>query len=446
MRIGFAKVDITPRVGVELTGFGPFRNRKSIGIRDRLWARAMAVEVDGRRVVVISCDLLGFALSASERVWDIVGRAHGLQPSEVIITCTHTHSGPNTKPGIIGWGAYDPPYAELLPRRVAAAVAGAIADMAEAELRHAEVPCQGIGLNRERDRDAPPLDEVLSEDWRPAKPEFTDTTCHVLSVFRRGQLRGFVSYFSCHPVVCCAANRYIHGDFVGVATNMLEREHSDCVGLFLLGAHGDINSCVVHKDEQESLLALDVIASRYARAVRSGLASGTSLAVDAVAGVQSEVDFSRRDWTIDDVRQRIAQEQALLDAATSDDDAAYRLAVVRQMGLQRILEHLQSGADLAQPVALHGIRIGPVAILGSPFETFRQIKNDVLAKARSPLALVVSMADDSKGYAPDEFALTRGGYAADQVPLMYGIAPFARLYDELPAALLKLEGRLLAGR
>jgi len=60
-----------------------------------------------------------------------------------------------------------------------------------------------------------------------------------------------------------------------VATNMLEREFSDAgravVGLFLQGAEGDVNSCVVHKPEQEALLALDVIAARYARSVREGL-------------------------------------------------------------------------------------------------------------------------------------------------------------------------------
>lgn len=41
MKAGFAKTDITPRVGVELTGFGPFLHRHSIGVRDRLWARAV---------------------------------------------------------------------------------------------------------------------------------------------------------------------------------------------------------------------------------------------------------------------------------------------------------------------------------------------------------------------------------------------------------------------
>ncbi len=39
MKAGFAKSDITPRVGVELIGFGPYLHRYSIGVRDRLWAR-----------------------------------------------------------------------------------------------------------------------------------------------------------------------------------------------------------------------------------------------------------------------------------------------------------------------------------------------------------------------------------------------------------------------
>jgi hypothetical protein len=36
MEIGFAKTDITPRLGVALCGFGPFLDRYLIAIRDRL--------------------------------------------------------------------------------------------------------------------------------------------------------------------------------------------------------------------------------------------------------------------------------------------------------------------------------------------------------------------------------------------------------------------------
>ncbi len=445
MRVGFSKVNITPRVGVPLCGFGPFLNRVSVGVRDRLWARAVAFERAGRRAVVVGCDLIGIASETTGAVRDRVREAVGLEPAEVMISCTHTHSGPDTRPGLIGWGGTDPPYMELLPGRIAAAVEGAVADLAAAELHHAEVPCEGIGLNREQDRDAPPLEEVLRDDWRPARPELTDTTCHVLKVVREGRLRGFLGYFGCHPVVCSQANRFIHGDFVGVATNLLEREHPGSVGLFLQGANGDINSCVVHKPERESLLALDVISARYANAVRRGLDEARPVAVEAVRTALHEVPLARRPWNADEVRRRLGEETAHIAESATDDDTQYRLAVVRKLGLERILRRVESGADLAPPVALHGVRVGPVALLGSPFETFQRIKAEVQGSARAPVPLVVSLTDDSQGYAPDRLAFERGGYAADHVPLMYGITPFAKLYEELPAALLALDAVLDGG-
>ena len=67
----------------------------------------------------------------------------------------------------------------------------AIGNLRDATLGHAEVPCEGIGLNRECDRDAQPLEEVLSETWRPARPELTDTTCHVVAA-RAGDVQDLI--------------------------------------------------------------------------------------------------------------------------------------------------------------------------------------------------------------------------------------------------------------
>jgi len=233
---GFAKVDITPRVGVELCGFGPYLNRHSVGVRDRLWARAMALRHGRRTAVMVSCDLVGVGLATTRRVRALLRERAGVPQDAVMVHCTHTHSGPTTI-DLIGWGDPDDPYNELLPRRIAQAATDALANLSPAEFLHAEVPCEGIGLNREYDRDAPPLEEVLDEDWRPARPELTDTTCHVIRVDKDGRVAGFLSYFGCHPVVCCAATRHIHGDYPGVATNALEREYPGSVGLLETSTH-----------------------------------------------------------------------------------------------------------------------------------------------------------------------------------------------------------------
>ncbi len=444
MKAGFAKTDITPRVGVELTGFGPFLNRYSIGVRDKLWARAMALEQDERRVVLISCDLIGVSQSITAQVRRLVGESSGLPPQAIMLHTTHTHSGPNVA-GYHGWGEMDAPYREILPQRIAEAAIRALACLRETSVFHAETPCAGIGVNREYDLDAPPLEEVLQESWRPAKPELTDTTCHVVRFETDGKLVGFFSYFGCHPVVCCQSTRYIHGDYCGVATNMLEREHPGSIGLFLQGAQGDVNSCVVHKPEAEALLALDVIASRYARAVRRGLVEAQPVRVDSLGCILRTVSFSRKPLDLDQLRLLLAEEEKIMHAPdASDSDRNVRMATVNALALRQWIAAAEAGKVEAPPTEVQGFRVGPILLLASPFETFQAIKNDVKARAGPSVTLVLGCTNGALGYAPDHTAAARGGYAADVVPLIVGTLPFACIHDELLEALLSLAGELQA--
>jgi len=446
MKAGFAKNDITPRVGVELCGFGPFRCRHSIGVRDRLWARAMVVQQRGTTAALISCDLVGVSAAVTRSVRTLVSQATGIAADAVLLHCTHTHSGPNSS-GHVGWGQGDAPYIETLPQRIARAVETAAENVADITLSHAEVPCEGIGLNREYDRDAPPLDEVLDENWRPAKPELTDTTCHVVEARSADRRVGFFSHFGCHPVVCCADNRYIHGDYCGVATNLLERESPGSVGLFLQGAQGDVNSCVVHKGEQESLLALDVIASRYANAVRRGLREARPIDVDTIRCRRREAVFTRKPWDLDELRKRLAACERKLATPEATDSYAteewnVRMETVYAIALRRLVARAESGETLSPATEVQGLRIGPISLLASPFETFQAIKNDVRAAAASPIPLVMGITNDSTGYAVDRVAAARGGYAADMVPLIVGEVPYANVHEELVRELLALDAEL----
>ena len=445
MRIGVGRSELTPRVGVELAGFGAYINRHSTGVREPLWARAMAFDLDGAPVVIISNDLVVIYRDTTERVCALVQESTGVPPERVMVHCTHTHSGPETG-GLIGWGQPDQPWLELLPGRIAAAAIAAVRDLRPATLSHAQVPCEGIGVNREYDA-RPTLEEALRDDWRPAHPELTDTTAHVL-VARDGdgRLFGFAGSFGCHPVVCCAQSRQIHGDFPGVATNLIEGERPGSTGLFLQGAQGDVNTCVVHESEADSLRALPIIAERYARCVRQGIESAQPLEVDRIDSVRREMDFTRRELSRDDFVRLLAEQEAVIHAeGASDADQAVRLATVKAVAYRRFLAALDEGRPLTRPTFLQGLRIGPLGIYGAPFEIFQAIKNDVLAQAHAPIPVVLGVTNDSVSYAPDRTAAARGGYAADQVPLMQGTLPLANIHDELVVALLELDVELFAG-
>jgi hypothetical protein len=396
--------------------------------------------VDGRKALVISCDLLGVTAAITARVRQIIGSQAGLDAGAVMVHAIHSHSGPTTDYDLIGWGEPDAPYIETLPQRIARAGLDALANLRPATLSHAEAPCEGIGYNREYDGGPRPLAEVLQDDWRPSKPELTDTKCHVLVARRpNGSPLGFASSFGCHPVCCCEETRAIHGDFAGVATNSLEREHPGTIGLFLQGAQGDVNSCVAHKPEPESLLALDVIAARYANAVRRGIAEAASIAVESVGCTLHEVAFPRRRMGAAKLRALLAEREAVLTApGASDASSEVRMATVHARALRRLLGSLAAGDSLEPATDLQGFRIGPIALLAAPFEIFQAIKNDVVARSPFPVTLVLGITNDTLGYAPDHEAAARGGYAADTVPIILGQLPFWNLHQELRRSLLDL--------
>lgn len=442
MKAGLAKIDITPRVGVQLCGFGPYLSRYSIAVRDRLWARAMAVSVGETIVVLVSCDLIFLELPVTQCIRSLVKDVTGLPGKAVMVHCTHTHSGPATG-NLIGWGDVDYPYMEILPQKIARACIKAVENLSEVKVSHAEVPCEGIGLNREHDRVAPPLEEVLRDDWRPARPERTDTTCHVIKVEAEGLMVGFLSYFGCHPVVCCEQTHYIHGDFPGVATNLLEREHPGAVGLFLQGAQGDVNSCVAHKPEQESLLALDMIAGRYANSVRNGLQTAVSMEVTSVDCVLQEATFTRRKTPLRELRRMLERYEADLQKCdASDADMKIRMATVYVRSLRSLIARSKNDQPTKTLTEVQGIRIGPLKLLAAPFEIFQAIKNKVKSVVRTSIPLVMGLTNDFLGYAPDKETTEKGGYTGEQVPFMIGQLPFANIHNELVGELLKIDRAL----
>ncbi|MDP6038840.1 MAG: neutral/alkaline non-lysosomal ceramidase N-terminal domain-containing protein [Candidatus Latescibacteria bacterium] len=190
VKAGFAKEDITPRVGVEMTGFGPYILRQSTGVRDRLWAKAMVVSCDGERILLIACDLLGVSLDFTNRVRAKIEAHTGISKDAIMLACSHTHSGPAVS-YYIGWGERDMFYVETLPVLLVQAAKQAIENLAEVTFAHAEVPCEGIGINREYDRHCVAPEIALVDNWTPDCPELTDTTCHVVTAKVGEKLVGF---------------------------------------------------------------------------------------------------------------------------------------------------------------------------------------------------------------------------------------------------------------
>ena len=453
MRAGFGKFDITLRVGVELYGFGPFLNRKSIGVRDILEARAGAFEAGGHTVLIITCDLCTLQAVTVDEIRDIIRTKHPeLQKADIMVNTSHTHSSPATLFANTGWGVTDPPWFLSLPYKIAEAGCRALEQMEEVKVSQALVPCRHIGLNRVRDVDHPPIEEVLKEDWEPAKPELTDTECRVIrfDAAGTGKMLGFMAYFGCHPVVCSESNRYISGDYAGIAMHHLMRENPGSVGMFLQGAEGDVNSGCVHKGEQESLLALEVFAARFANAVRSGLREARPVEVKSILSASRVYPFrTKQVFTAQKLaEQRKAYEEKVLTAAANDAEYHVRMYAVYLRGIGVIEKTLaMTEAEHSVKAEIQAIRMGGLEFLGAPFEIMQAIKNDVHANASAKYPMLMSLTNGSFGYAPDNDSLKglingpgdSANYEVTRVPLIAGRLPYSDIHNELVRSMKEVE-------
>lgn len=452
MKVGFGRSDITPRLGVQLAGYGPYRNRAAAEIIAPLHARAVLVHNGARAALIVSVELCGLPRDLDTRIRSEAAQAAGVKAADVFLSVTHTHSAPAVG-GMVGWGEADQMYVETLPIRVATAAAQARAALCDAEWRVAAGPCEGIAVNRETDAGFAMnanLAERLDPQWRPAHPEQTDPTVRVLAAYAGKRLLGLLHHFGCHPVIYGEKTAAIHGDYAGLASLHLEAAYPGAIAVFLPGALGDINPKLNHRPPAESLRALRAIARLYASAIRRTLRGAQALPSEELRTRRTDLTFTRQPWTQAQVTRRIAQlEQVFRREGISDFPhtggqpplLTHGMELTRLNGLRWLLAQWRGSAAPNPPVCLHGIRIGPVAVLGFGLELYQSLQQGILERSPHPHTWLVSLVG-GMGYAPDAAAQARAGYAADFVPLMCGEIPYRRIHRELPAALVDLARRL----
>ncbi|MHC4742336.1 MAG: neutral/alkaline non-lysosomal ceramidase N-terminal domain-containing protein, partial [Planctomycetota bacterium] len=93
LRAGVARIDITPKDPVKLSGYAG-RKELSKGVHDPLSARVVAFENGGKRLVLVSTDLIGFYGDTSEDFRETMRTKFKLKPGELFLTGIHTHAAP----------------------------------------------------------------------------------------------------------------------------------------------------------------------------------------------------------------------------------------------------------------------------------------------------------------------------------------------------------------
>src|SRR6266542_111998 len=121
MQVGTAAVDITPPVGSFVKG--QFQDRFAQLVHDPLYARAMVLDDGATTVALVACDLAVLANDTVAAIRSLVAAQSDLRPENVMVTATHTHTGPAMIEGLAR--PADTEYVSLVARDVAGVIAAA---------------------------------------------------------------------------------------------------------------------------------------------------------------------------------------------------------------------------------------------------------------------------------------------------------------------------------
>ncbi|MGQ9515583.1 MAG: hypothetical protein ACUVTL_11170 [Thermoproteota archaeon] len=123
LKAGASEVCITPPLGIKISGY--FEERIAKDIHDDLFARALVLDDGETKIAVVVCDLIGASRTYLDRAKRTIEKRSGIRPENVLISCTHTHTGPEVE---------DMGYGESLILKIADSV-----QLANNALREAEV-------------------------------------------------------------------------------------------------------------------------------------------------------------------------------------------------------------------------------------------------------------------------------------------------------------------
>ena len=93
---GSAEVVITPPLGVSMAGY--YHDRRADDVLDDLYARALVVQSGETAAALVVCDLIGLDRADTLEARAMIEERVGIPPTQVMICCTHTHTGPITSP------------------------------------------------------------------------------------------------------------------------------------------------------------------------------------------------------------------------------------------------------------------------------------------------------------------------------------------------------------
>lgn len=399
LQVGAVEVDITPPVGVALAGYGA-RTKNSTGIHDPLKVQALFIQSGANKLLLFTCDLIGIELSITAQIRQEIAQELDISPSNILISCSHTHSGPQgflpNEP--LHLSLKDEELVKITQRKLLGAAIWAVSKKEPASLFFGDQQLTGIGKNRNNPDEGP-----------------QDTQLSVLRfINRHGDPIAVLFNYGCHPTVMGHDNLLITADFPGAARQGLKAHFPNCVFMFANGACGDVSTRFTRREQ--SFAEVERHGLLLAGGVLEAMMKSEQVEVERVGAECVDVQFPQRDLpSPEEIDATLTRLQKKLDdlKVRSAPHGDIRKVITQLEGAHAQLEMANLDLDPSFfKTQLQFLQIGPVFMAAIPGEPFSQTVLDIKSACSPVKTFVISHANDSKGYFPDQHTIDQGTYEA----------------------------------
>ena len=239
LRAGVAKVDITPQKPVKMSGYAG-RTGLSQGVHDPLSARVVAFENNGKRLVLVSTDIIGFYDGTADYLRKAILDEFKLVPSELFLAAIHTHSAPSPTIDQEKGHPNNVEYTEGLKAKLIEAIHNAFNNMGPVHLGCGVGYCP-IGANRRELNISPTGESSIRLGRNPYGP--TDKEVLVIKLAKAdGDAVAALFDYATHATCLGPRNYAISGDVLGLAEQFVEKIlGGDTIAPAFAGASGNID-------------------------------------------------------------------------------------------------------------------------------------------------------------------------------------------------------------
>jgi neutral ceramidase len=429
---GAAAMDITPPDSQFLYGY-PHVRRYSQGIHDPLLCSALYLADGQTRLLFLATDIIFISKKMAGAVRRRITESTGIPAKNILISATHTHSGPITVNYISNEQdeavpQADEKYISYLQEHMIQAAEQAVQNALPAKIGLAVADSTGIGTNR-RDPTGP-----------------ADHQAPVLMIKSLAKDANIACMLVCsmHPTVLHEDSLLISADFPGMARRYLQKNllGKNCPVLHHTGPAG--NQSPRHVTRANSFAEAERLGAILGDAVLQAVAHIEYTTAVNLHTMQSEIDLPRKTFPsvgaaqaglqqAAETLQRLQRENAdRQDIRTAECDwfgaeETLSLAASAQAG------RLESIVRDCLPAEIQIFTIGPWTYVAWPGELF--VEYALQIKQNFAQTFVISLANgELQGYVVTEETAAAGGYEAANA--LFSHVSGQRLVEET-ATLLK---------